>query len=116
MLQSIISIIMLVVSFLNVGTPETYQVINILPHAVVVEDTQGNTYNYYQEVVTVQIGDQAIDVDGQLLRADNNNIDEYFVEDDNILIKHLHNECLVISQDFIIHIPYSLAYGDMGIK
>ena len=109
-MQSILGIIILVLSsIISTGeNTEIYKVINTTSHSVIVEDTHGNVYSYYQDIVVVNVNDNVIDIEGQLLRCDDNNLSDYFVDDSNYILSEQENECLLITQDFIIHIPYSL--------
>ena len=105
-MESILSIIMLVLSFLNVGAPEVYTVTSIQnTHTVIVSDIEGNEYTYYQEIVTVDEGDEVVDCEGQLLKCSNNTVN---IEKGSYVIEPLENETRIYAYDLIIHIPYSL--------
>ena len=109
-MEKILSIIMLVISFLGVGTPDIYTVVSTPnAHIVIVCDKQGNEYTYYQEIVTVDEGDKVVDCEGQLMRCEENTKVE--VPKGSYMLKSLKHEMAIYTHDLIVYIPYCL--GDM---
>ena len=110
--MQILAVIIMIFSILNgQELPTTYKVHEIKSeHCIIVEATDGNLYEYYQEqncISNFKEGNQVIEVDGVLFRCEDNN--SYNMQADSQMLILTDADMQIITYDFIVFIPIGIS-------